>query len=94
LKIRFLQRAAREYAGAIEYYENQQVGLGAAFAQDVDLTLSKIVAYPSAWQLVSKDVRRCLLRRFPYGVMYAIEPDAILVLSVFDLRRDPENLPI
>jgi hypothetical protein len=36
------------------------------------------------------DVRRCLTRRFPFGVLYAVEPSGIFILAVMHLRRDPE----
>jgi len=91
LKIRFLSRAASEYSQAIEYYENQKAGLGEHFAEELDKTLQRIVAYPKAWQLIEKNVRRCLIEHFPYGILYAIEPDAILVLSVMNLYRNPDT---
>jgi toxin ParE1/3/4 len=91
LKVRFLTRAAAEYHQAIEYYENQKQGLGLHFAAELDKTLARITVYPEAWQAVEKNVRRCLMDHFPYGILYAIEPEAIVVLSVMNLYRNPES---
>ena len=42
-----------------------------------------------AWQMVSQDVRRALVRRFPYGILYAIDAETILVVAVMNLHRAP-----
>lgn len=94
MTVQFLQRAVAEYNSAIDFYESQQPGLGFDFAHEVDATVKKIIAFPNAWQLVSNDVRRCLLSRFPYGLMYAVEDGTIIILSVFDLRRNPDGIPL
>lgn len=91
MKIRFLSRAAAEYHQTINYYEQQKPGLGLFFAEELDKTLGRISTYPEAWQLVEKNVRRCLIDYFPFGILYAIEPDAIVVLSVMNLYRNPES---
>lgn len=91
MRIRFLARAASEYNQAVDYYERQKSGLGFYFAEEFDKTLARIAAYPHAWQLVAKDVRRCLIDHFPYGILYATEPEIVLVLSVMNLHRNPET---
>jgi plasmid stabilization system protein ParE len=91
LRIRFLPRAVAEYNRAIDYYEYQKSGLGLDFADEIDKSLARIVDFPGAWQPMTKDVRRCLIGRFPYGIMYAAEPGVILVISIFNLNQDPEN---
>ena len=50
---------------------------------------SRIRKYPRAWSKVSKNTRRCLVSRFPYGVMYKVRSDALLILAVAHLNRRP-----
>lgn len=38
---------------------------------------------------IDEDVRRCMARKFPYGVLYAIEQDYILILAVMHCSREP-----
>lgn len=92
MKIRFLARAASEYNQGVDYYERQKPGLGFYFAEEFDKALARIAAYPHAWQLVEKDVRRCLIDHFPFGILYATEPETIIVLSVMNLHRNPEKV--
>ena len=72
-----------------DYYEDKQKGLGAEFIEEVYATIQRVIEYPHAWQKISKNVRRCLTSRFPFGVIYTIEPERILILSVMFLNREP-----
>jgi hypothetical protein len=49
-----------------------------------------VADYPFMWPEVDVEVRRCLVHRFPYGVLYSIEPDGIFILAVMHLNRDPD----
>lgn len=91
MRIRFLARAAQEYTQTIDYYEQQKTGLGFDFVEAIDATLLRIAQFPDAWQRVSQNARRCLLDDFPDGIIYAVEDDIILVLSVYHLHRSPPN---
>ena len=60
------------------------------------LTLSEVrraagvlLAYPRFGHRFSKRLRRILVRRFPYGLVYRVEPDAIFIVAVAHLRRRP-----
>jgi hypothetical protein len=65
-------------------------GLADRFYTEV-CTIYRIVKYPHAWQLISARTRRCLTKRFPYGVIYQSRSDSILIIAVMHLHRDPEN---
>lgn len=86
----FHQEAEEEFFRAIDYYESCQAGLGYDFSLEVHSTLQKIVDYPQAWPVLDGDVRRCLVNRFPFGVLYSIEPDGVFILAVMPLHRDPD----
>ena len=40
--------------------------------------------------MVEEQVHRCLVHRFPYGILYCIEPDVVHILAVMNLHRDPD----
>lgn len=82
--------AESEFREAIEYYESCTAGLGLDFALEVEGSIQNIVAQPATWPILENEVRRCLTHRFPYGVLYSIEKDGILILAVMHLHRDPE----
>jgi len=86
----FHPEAETEFLEAIEYYEERERGLGYDFSIEVFRTIQNIVTYPTAWSVIEKDLRRCLVHRFPYGVVYSIEQDEIFILAVMHLRRHPD----
>jgi len=90
MKIAFHPEAMREFLEAIDFYEYSESGLGFDFSNEIRTTIRNILGYPNAWPQLSKDVRRCLVNRFPYGVLYSVERDEILILAVMNLRRHPD----
>jgi toxin ParE2 len=81
--------AELELDEAVAYYNTQRDGLGAEFADEARQAMERIASHPRAWQPLEEGVRRCRLNRFPYGLVYAVEGDIILVVAVMFLRRDP-----
>lgn len=88
-RLSFHPEAILEYEAAAVRYEQLQRGLGARFVASVGAALQGIVADPTAWPALEADVRRRLTRVFPYAILYAAEPDAIVVLAVMHCHRKP-----
>ena len=86
----FHPEAETEFLEAINYYEDRERGLGYDFAIEVLATIQNIAVYPTAWPVIEEGARRCLVHRFPFGVIYSIEQEEILVLAVMHLRRHPD----
>ncbi|HXP60069.1 MAG TPA: type II toxin-antitoxin system RelE/ParE family toxin, partial [Dongiaceae bacterium] len=72
------------------YYNRQVPGLGDAFVDEVEIGIGAILNGPTVWRVVEDDVRRYLIRRFPYGIYYTIEDDVIVIWAVGHLHRDPD----
>lgn len=86
---RILSPALREVAEAAEFYDEQSSGLGREFIVEFDATVARIVDFPVAWSRLSGEYRHCSLRRFPYSVIYLVQHDHILIVSVFCQLREP-----
>ena len=89
LEVKFLELAQQELDDAFDYYEYQQVDLGYRFVQEVYNTIGLIKTYPLAWSSISPNTRRCLVKTFPYGVIYQKREDMILVVAIANLHRKP-----
>ncbi len=89
MKIRFLSPANIELDEAVRYYEHQMPGLGLRFFQEVD-AVERMKFMPEAWTRIGRRTRRCLVKDFPYALLYMAEPDEIVVTAVANLHRDPE----
>ena len=85
----FHELAEHELNQAAQYYELEEPGLGSAFLDGVDRCLRSIAEHPDAGQILQGSVRRRLLRRFPYALLYKIKPSGIRILAVMNLKRRP-----
>ncbi len=91
MKIKFSDIARQEYMDAIDYYNSRRDGLGYEFAIEIDEGIKNICLYSSAWQELSIRIRRYLIKRFPFGIIYSSENDTIIVLSIMNLHQKPKN---
>ena len=83
----FHPEADEEFREAIGYYETCQHGLGEEFYLEVHSTINRILSFPQTWPVLKGEVRRCLVHRFPYGVLDSVKPEGIFILAVMHLRR-------
>jgi toxin ParE1/3/4 len=90
MKFDFHPKAEQEFFRAISYYEDIEPGLAEQFSLEVYSTVQNILSYPKAWPVWEGDALRCLVNRFPYGVIYSIEPDRIYIIAVMHLHRHPD----
>ena len=91
MKVRFVSPANIEFDEAVRYYDYQLPGLGFRFFQEVNAAIERIRFMPEAWTKIGNRTRRCVLKGFPYTLLYAIEKDNILITAVNNFQRDPEH---
>ena len=87
----FLPAAQIEASEAQDWYEGESVGLGAAFRTGLDHAVQRLTDNPLQFPVVFADIRRALLRRFPYALFFRIVDDAVFVMACFHSSRDPTN---
>lgn len=86
---RFHRLARRELIEAAEYYDGESPGLGTAFLDAVETGVAEILEHPEAGTPIHENVRRRLIPRFPYGILYVVEGGAVRVLAVMHVKRRP-----
>jgi len=85
--------AEQEFDDSIAYYENEREGLGREFRSVIEQQFQRIADHPEFFPQVRGEVRRAvILRRFPFVIHFMIEPERIVVLSVFHTSRHPDQL--
>src|SRR4051812_43089952 len=89
LPLRLLPEARAEFDDAADRYELQQAGLGVDFVARVREVFQRIAANPRLHATVYRDVRKAVVRRFPYIVLYREEAGEVIVIPVFHTSRDP-----
>jgi len=73
MRVIFSKLARQELEDATHYYEIEFQGLGKRFRVEIRRAVKRISEYPEAWSVERSDVRKCLLHKFPYKLLYSIE---------------------
>jgi toxin ParE1/3/4 len=81
-------QAKRDLRQAAKWYEKRLIGLGREFVSEVETVIARIEENPLLYQPIHRDVRRAVVRRFPYGVFYRIDQDEVIVFAIVHLNRD------
>jgi plasmid stabilization system protein ParE len=76
---------------AYDYYEEEQIGLGERFLNEVRKKIAYVEKYPLHFNKVEKDFRQTLTDRFPYLMIYELSGKDIIVYSVFHTSQDPQK---
>ncbi len=86
---RFLAEAQNEFQEQVRYFDEQAVGLGDRFIQDLEAAVLVVRGHPASGALVSTNVRKWVLRAFPFNVYYVDTPDEVVIVAVAAHRRRP-----
>jgi plasmid stabilization system protein ParE len=87
--VRFLQPAEEELFDAANYYEVHSSGLGEEFLKKIGSAILDISEYPERWPLIHPNIRRRLVHRFPYAILYRVDAHEVVILAVSHLHRHP-----
>jgi toxin ParE1/3/4 len=87
--IRLLPEAKAEFDLAADWYDRQRAGLGVDFVRAVRKVLDRIAANPRLHMTTYRDVRKAVVNRFPYVVLYREENGEVIVIAIFHCARNP-----
>src|SRR5215470_12816856 len=87
--VSFHELAEIELNDASIFFESKREGLGLRFLAAMEAAVTHIQEHPQASPIIIKDVRRKVLKRFPYSIMFSIKPDRIRILAIASQRRRP-----
>ena len=86
----FHPEAEEEFNHAIGYYEAIRPGLGYDYSIEIYTAIQRSVSLPETWPILAGEIRRSLVKRFPYAVLYAEEEDGIFIIAIMHLHRHPD----
>jgi plasmid stabilization system protein ParE len=89
--LRIDRGAEADLLEAYVWYEDQELGLGVRFLDEVDATIQRILENPTIYPLVHRTTRRALVRTFPYAVYYQIQGDLTVVLACVHGSRSAQT---
>ena len=89
MRYEFHPEAEAEFIEAAAYYEQDVPGLGERFAREVRRAIERLLEYPELGPPIDADLRRLMLIRFPYSLIYSFTSDLLRVVAVAHARRRP-----
>lgn len=87
--VEFHPDAARDVSGAFRWYQERNAASASAFALEIDIAIERISSSPDRWPKLLSDLRRYLLKRFPFSVIYRLHDRGIEIVAVAHERRRP-----
>ena len=87
--VEFHPEAQNEFVSAARFYEDQRRGLGLDFTLTIQRTYERLPESPAAGASFGRRLRRVLVPKFPYGLLYRVEADRIYIIAVMHLHRRP-----
>ena len=88
-EIRFLEPAKIELDEAVDYFNFQKPGLGQEFKDEIYEGLKRIKSFPEISPKISKNVRKHVISRFPYLILYQVEATEIPIVAIANTHRRP-----
>ena len=88
MTVRFRPEAQAELLEAARWYEDRESGLGQSLIAEIDATLARIEGGEHRYRNVYRQMRRALVRKFPYAVYFIEADDGLVVMGVIHQRRD------
>jgi plasmid stabilization system protein ParE len=91
MKVVFHPLAEQELVDAAAYYEEQKSGLGLEYLEEVEHAVTFLALYSEAGSKVRGSIRRLILPRFPYSLLYRVlGEDQVRILAVAHHKRRPQ----
>ncbi|HBG08319.1 MAG TPA: plasmid stabilization protein [Geobacter sp.] len=88
-KLIFHPDAEAETAKAADFYNGQQKNLGKRFVSAVEEGAARVRVDPLIYPIVEGDVRRCLIRTFPFSILFRLKRNRVVIVAVMHLHRKP-----
>ena len=89
MKSRYHEAADAEFTEAVAYYDGKASGLGDRFLAEIKAATRYIERYPEIAPVIDLGVRAKVLVRFPYSLMYVVEPHELFIVAVAHQNKEP-----
>lgn len=85
----FHPEALDEYEAAAAYYAERDPDLQLRFIEAIEDAIARILDSPTRWRVIDEDVRRYVAHVFPYGILYTLDSNFVLIVAVMHFSREP-----
>ena len=85
------EEANQEVIEAYLFYEKQQEGLGERFLKSVEIYIDRVLNYPEHYAMKRPPYREAFIKKFPFLIIYEFTEEKVIIYSVFNTWKNPEN---
>ena len=89
MKLEFHPEAEMEFIEAAVYYELQVLDLGVRFGAEVRRAADLLMEHPEIGARIDPELRQLIVGRFPFTLIYSVQPDVLQIVAVAHQRRQP-----
>ena len=89
MQVRFLAPAELEMFEASAYYELQVSTLGENFLDIIESAIAEIVDHPETFPVIDDGIRKLVVRRFPFSVLYQVFNNEIIIVAIMHHKQKP-----
>ena len=82
--------AVNDTREAFDWYEAQQPGLGYEYLEEVENGYEKLSNQPLHYSFINERFRKLKVARFPYVIIYEIEDNRVIIVSVWHTSIKPK----
>ena len=90
-QVRLVTAAEADIESAFNWYQSERFGLGLEFLAEMYAAFDSLEENPLKYQIQKSDIRRMLVRRFPYALYYLVENDLVTIIAVLHAARNPKS---
>jgi plasmid stabilization system protein ParE len=90
-RLTILPQAELDVSDAAAWYEGRRTGLGDEFLDEIDFVLLGVIKNPLEFPIIKDNMRRALLRRFPYSAYFAVTTETVELVALLHQHRDPRS---
>lgn len=90
MRAKFIAPARREFLKEVAFYNEQEPGLGVAFAQEVEEATARALVFPEAGSPATKSTKLVFVKRFPFSIVYRPNREGIIVFAIAHHSRKPD----
>ena len=91
LKIKFQEHSKYDFDEAKHYYKTQEENLYKKFKYDLEQSLNRILSFPNLYPNIDTNIKKCVLNKFPYTILYTIKNDTIYILAIANHHKNPKE---
>jgi plasmid stabilization system protein ParE len=91
MHISFHPNAEAEFNEAALWYGKQRQGLDIEFVKCIDEAINRVKREPDSYPFAYKHIRKTIVKRFPFILLYENLKEEIRIIAIFHTRRAPKQ---